>query len=296
MASELKPCPLCSADPSSKFTDIKAAIWCEPCGLHMEYSTAMVSLRIAEEHQRGILTKRWNTRPTPVAPLSPDATGKYRELETVEHQYWHNQTYEWLPTGFPDRYRKDGFLVRELVTRSQAEELLAAERAESDRLASIASQQMARAEQTELKERWLKEMVTTVISNPIGSVQHYRSVEDARLALGNPEAALSENEKLIQRAQKAEADNAAQAARIEELIGTNIAVARRQEELANQLAETKGLFKTADDLAWQRGAAIEALEAKLAAAENGVRYALANLRMNKSDEAFLASVLGRKPS
>ena len=76
MASELKPCPLCSADPSSKFTDIKAAIWCEPCGLHMEYSTAMVSLRIAEEHQRSILTKCWNTRPTPVAPVSPDATGE----------------------------------------------------------------------------------------------------------------------------------------------------------------------------------------------------------------------------
>ncbi len=103
------------------------------------------------------------------------------------------------------------------VTRSQAAELLAAERAESNRLAGIASEQMARAEQTELKERWLREMVTTVISNQIGSVQHYRAVEDARLALGNPEAALSENEKLIQRAQKAEADNAALTARVKEL-------------------------------------------------------------------------------
>ena len=58
------------------------------------------------------------------APAATD-TG----LETVEHQYWRDQTQEWLPTGFPDRYRKDGFQVRELVTRSQAEELLAAERA-----------------------------------------------------------------------------------------------------------------------------------------------------------------------
>ncbi|NKW09428.1 DUF3489 domain-containing protein [Ochrobactrum tritici] len=65
--SELEPCPLCRRPPSSKFTDIKAAIWCEPCGLHMEYSTAMVSLRIAEEHQRSIITKRWNTRPAPAA-------------------------------------------------------------------------------------------------------------------------------------------------------------------------------------------------------------------------------------
>lgn len=66
------------------------------------------------------------TRPAPAAT----DTG----LETVEHQYWHDQTQEWLPTGFPDRYRKDGFLVRELVTRSQAEELLAAERAAQQRL------------------------------------------------------------------------------------------------------------------------------------------------------------------
>ena len=58
---------------------------------------------------------------------TPDATGKCGELVTVEHQYWRDQTQEWLPTGFPDRYRKDGFSVRELVTRSQAEELLAAE-------------------------------------------------------------------------------------------------------------------------------------------------------------------------
>ncbi len=64
------------------------------------------------------------TRPTPAAT----DTG----LVTVEHQYWHDQTQEWLPTGFPDRYRKDGFLVRELVTRSQAEKLLAAERAEKE--------------------------------------------------------------------------------------------------------------------------------------------------------------------
>ncbi len=69
-----------------------------------------------------------NTRPTPAAT----DTG----LETVEHQYWHTQTYEWLPTGFPDRYRKDGFLVRELVTRSQAVELLAAERAEKEKIAA----------------------------------------------------------------------------------------------------------------------------------------------------------------
>lgn len=135
MASELKPCPLCSADPSSKFTDIKAAIWCEPCGLHMEYSTAMVSLRIAEEHQRSILTKRWNTRPTAVAAVSPDATGKCGELVTVETQFRMTDRTDrpWGNGPIPE-YLNGYAVSRELVTRSQADELLAEERHERDML------------------------------------------------------------------------------------------------------------------------------------------------------------------
>nr|WP_313022895.1 hypothetical protein [Brucella intermedia] len=73
-----------------------------------------------------------NTRPTPVAPVSPDATGKCGELVTV---LWGNArslsqphdpvVWERVCASYPRPY-----YTVELVTRSQAEELLAAERAD----------------------------------------------------------------------------------------------------------------------------------------------------------------------
>ena len=76
-----------------------------------------------------------NSNHAPVAPVSPDATGKCGELVTVGYMVSHEE-------GL-------GAVEEPLVTRSQALELLAAERAESDRLAGIASEQMARAEKAE---------------------------------------------------------------------------------------------------------------------------------------------------
>ncbi|OAE39681.1 hypothetical protein [Brucella intermedia] len=147
----------------------------------------------------------WNTRPTPTATDTGLVTvGTAAKFGQMTRAVFNAAT---VPVGSA------------VCLRSQAEELLAAERAEKERLRGLltsATYDLARAND-----------------------------ECGALTI----------------------DNAAKDARVEELIGTNIAVARRQEELANQLAETKGLLKTADDLAWQRGATIEALEAKLAAAE-----------------------------
>lgn len=61
MMEEIKPCPFCGDSPSSKFTDMNAEIWCEPCDFKMEYS-AMVSLRVAEDWHRKVVTERWNKR------------------------------------------------------------------------------------------------------------------------------------------------------------------------------------------------------------------------------------------
>jgi len=61
------------------------------------------------------------TRPAPAAT----DTG----LETVEHHYFNSTLDSWLPCAFPEMASKEGKETRELVTRSQAEELLAAERA-----------------------------------------------------------------------------------------------------------------------------------------------------------------------
>ncbi|WP_340584025.1 hypothetical protein [Brucella pseudintermedia] len=124
------------------------------------------------------------------------------------------------------------------VRADQAEELLAAER---DKVIV----QTKRGELAELKERWLKEMVAAITSNPIGSPKHFRAVEDARRALNNPEAslyALYEKEELIQRVEKAEADNAAlihDLNRIKdhetELVNDNVAKDARIKELEEAL-------------------------------------------------------------
>ncbi|WP_210268075.1 hypothetical protein [Brucella intermedia] len=158
MASELEPCPFCSktmmlrsalwpsegdadaiihADPTdcpmlgfsdgsadgsiiekwncslSNEDDFPSDGSCVRCGSVPRNANGLCNTCLDEDAER-----LENTRPATAAT----DTG----LVTVGYQYWHDQTQEWLPTGFPDRYRKDGFLVRELVTRSQAVELLAA--------------------------------------------------------------------------------------------------------------------------------------------------------------------------
>ena len=154
------------------------------------------------------------------------------------------------------------------VRADQAEELLAAER---DKVIV----QTKRAELTEMKERWLKEMVAAITSNPIGSPKHFRAVEDARRALNNPEAslyALYEKEELIQRVEKAEADNAA-------LIHDLNRIKDHETELVNDNAAKDARIKELDrchegtiDLCNQKTAQIKALEAKLAAAEKALEF------------------------
>lgn len=71
-----------------------------------------------------------NTRTTPVAPVSPDTDGKCGELVTVAKQHRlirGGYPGSWQPYASPI-FSDDVFETRELVTRSQAEELLVAER------------------------------------------------------------------------------------------------------------------------------------------------------------------------
>lgn len=223
MASELKPCPLCGADPSSKFTDIKAAIWCEPCGLHMEYSTAMVSLRIAEEHQRSILTKRWNTRPAPAATDTGLETVRYEIIETrpsgtviwqcVEHENHANEISG--RTQYPS-------VVNALCRRSQAAELLAAERAESVRLSGIASEQMARAEKAEAE---------------LAAERAMRKTAEQRLAQSQDDL------------KQARTDNAAQAARIKAETELREDHQQRNKELEAKLAAAEKALEPFADIA-----------------------------------------------
>jgi len=89
--------------------------------------------------EKKALAKFDATRPTPVAPVSPDATGKCGELETVETQMRCLLTtgnHQWRNPVSPSELSavkengKDAigipYELRDLVTRSQAVELLAA--------------------------------------------------------------------------------------------------------------------------------------------------------------------------
>nr|WP_278388442.1 Lar family restriction alleviation protein [Brucella intermedia] len=90
MASELKPCPFCgSSDLETYYADIEgwiAHIKCIDCDdmigpmSEFKYET--------QEEAYEDASKRWNTRPTPVSPVSPDATGKCGELVTVKPLEW----------------------------------------------------------------------------------------------------------------------------------------------------------------------------------------------------------------
>lgn len=119
--ADLLPCPFCGGKASIERKGdrrMSTVYSCDWCGC---------SLETGEEWDHG---KAWNTRPTPVAPVSPDATGKCGELVTVAWQRKHPAA-GWMDCGeeYIPHYRDHGQEVRELSPRSQAEELLAAERA-----------------------------------------------------------------------------------------------------------------------------------------------------------------------
>lgn len=129
MASELKPCPFCGSsqlsfrstpdmDTDGKFHRIS----CNECGASSRATFAMDACPLFFEE----LSKAWNTRPTPVAPVSPDATGKCGELVTVGEVSTVRESVAAFAGHMLSRQLKPGDL---LCLRSQAEELLAAERA-----------------------------------------------------------------------------------------------------------------------------------------------------------------------
>ncbi|MGN7960340.1 hypothetical protein, partial [Brucella sp. 22210] len=138
-------------------------------------------------------------------------------------------------------------------TRSQAVELLAAERADTDRV--LADNRRCLARITELE----------------ADAGGYRSVI----------------EHLTQRAEKAEADNAAQAARIKEL----------ETERDEALDDAKFAERIATKREIDANANVEALEAKLAAAKDLISRAqeiIPDSYINWHD--FARAVLGGKPS
>jgi hypothetical protein len=113
---DLKPCPFCGG---------KALLWTRRgekmgCCDDIECPARNVVFTVEE----------WNTRPT------PDTTGKCGELVTVRYEYQHHDPLSGRPV-WHDKTHWNGqspSAARELVPRSQAEELLGAAQADSARL------------------------------------------------------------------------------------------------------------------------------------------------------------------
>lgn len=136
MASELKPC-ICGKTPRldikkglagiTKVPFYREQIMCR-CGVSSKIFKAPRKAVEAWNTRHGTLTNEGTTIPTPVAPVSPDATGKCEELVTVGYapsEYDMGLDYQQL--GISRLYPKScasGAVA--VVTRSQAVELLAA--------------------------------------------------------------------------------------------------------------------------------------------------------------------------
>ncbi|MFE0233501.1 Lar family restriction alleviation protein [Brucella anthropi] len=135
MASELKPCPFCQKSDNLKVDPFYEpsfngyygfAVICDASGWDTKPRGCGAAGAWGETEEDA--ATRWNTRPTPVAPVSPDATGKCGELVTVGYapsEYGIGLDFQQL--GISRLYPKScasGAVA--VVTRSQAVELLAA--------------------------------------------------------------------------------------------------------------------------------------------------------------------------
>jgi len=209
------------------------------------------------------------TRPAPAATV----TG----LVTVA---WQHQDYdEWHETRVPKYHKNRGKNVRELVTRSQAEELLAAKDKLIQSLIDFDSEEVKRLEAKLEVERAEKEIAER---NRDAARENFLTMQKSAA-------------KLLERAEKAEADNAAlihDLTRIKdhetELVNDNAAMDARIKELETELengGRVKGvntqyanalayLEMTEDDdpeeFAKRTWDERKALEAKLAAAEKAL--------------------------
>jgi len=259
----------------------------------------------------------WNTRPAPAAtdtglgkPVrSFEDTFSAEEvvidkffktaatdtgLETVA---WQHQDYdEWHETRVPEYHKNRGKNVRELVTRSQAEELLAAERAEHDNtLATLfnnilreaeltdectalkADNEAERAEKEQAKDD-LTRVLVHFVREHFPENTTFKPFDDLIGLITQFDNASTIAREYVSRIRSLEADNAAlihDLTRIKdhetELVNDNAAMDARIKELEKYFDKciSNETFLKQDA---RRVGQIEALEAKLAAAEKERDY------------------------
>lgn len=114
MTSELKPCPFCGGKEIHSYWG-NNRIWfeCESCGVKSQTFSSPAVFENREDSKSKLL-KAWNTRAVPDVP----------ELVAVSHEVFYAPTREWRKTVEPEYYRKNGDLVRDLIDKSKAAEII----------------------------------------------------------------------------------------------------------------------------------------------------------------------------
>lgn len=115
--SELKPCLLCEGEAKLLRRSGRAGIACPSKWYRERVECKVCGLTTREYKRPGSAFRSWNKRPRPT-PVPCD------ELETVAYQYKFRDV--WLVSDAPKVMRKDDYELRELVTRQNAEAVIAA--------------------------------------------------------------------------------------------------------------------------------------------------------------------------
>ncbi|KAB2675877.1 hypothetical protein F9K85_13275 [Brucella tritici] len=275
MASELKPCPFCgyalSIDegicPIPDAVDEDTGEWkftgicCPSCAVFLPKQ------REDTEVSEGV--EAWNTRPAPAATDTGLKTIGFVPPMFVEGK----------GADYNDIFRSVSIAENytAVVTRSQAEELLAAERAEKEALRRAI---MGKEPAPELQHGNFLEMAATL----------HRACDGARKRAEYAEQRLGQSEAELKQAR---ADNAAQAVRIKELNANTDTL----------MTECHRVSKESGDQFREMRGQIEALETKLAAAtETAARAAYRacaetrHVSLGHAAADAVRAVLGGKPS
>ncbi|WP_273794125.1 Lar family restriction alleviation protein [Brucella intermedia] len=243
MVSELKPCPFCGATAKliKYYGGTAFTVGCD--NLHR--------INTFETEAEAVAT--WNTRPTPVAPVSPDATGKCGELVTVGGIN--------LASGELISYRDfddDNPLHIPCCRKDRAEEILAAERAKY----RDAMEKLVESQRETLV--WQQRAIDLKADNErlrLNADTHQRQFSAANVRAKN----------MTQKCLGLEAKLAAEIRRERDLAEKQLSevVDRMSDDYLALKAELDQAVGVIED----RSSEYEALEAKLAAAEKlGVRH------------------------
>lgn len=255
MASELKPCLLCEGEAKLLRRSGTAGRACPSKWYRERVECKVCGLTTREYKKPGAAAHSWNTRPAPAAT----DTG----LVTVAYQYKFGDI--WLLSDAPKVMRKAGYELREVVTRENAEAVIANVEAEKAKAIKEAGKHFAKTcmmaeDICNLKEASSQaEKLLAAKDEQISAIAGHLDCEaDSDSILHTIREIEADKAIYKERAEKAEADNAAQAARIKET-----------EDCYLRLCEAIGVTAT-NAAPIDASEKLRALEAKLAAAQKAL--------------------------